>query len=236
MGKDECTTHIEQDIHWGDCVCSPPCAVFTENTKYNIKENGSQSGSIEEESSFICRMCIPAGARTMKSKIKCDAGEFNTLKNFKLGYGCTCCCPLEHRPEVKVMKGESVIGHVIQPCCPQWLCQIALDLYKGEHIEAEKKMFQIKKCCCNCHMLFGKMCGCCVDMCDSLEFGVHDEKGPSVKLYKKYFGFINECCNMADKYLAKCPSDGNEKAIFLSAIHFIDLMFFENNYYCCGGI
>lgn len=57
------------------------------------------------------------------------------------------------------------------------------------------------------------------------------------ELYKHYNGFINECTNMADKYLLKWGSGGDdEKAVLLSALHFIDLMWFENNYWACGGI
>ena len=42
---------------------------------------------------------------------------------------------------------------------------------------------------------------------------------------------------MADKYLLKWGSGGDdEKAVLLSAVHFIDLMWFENNYWAAGGI
>lgn len=83
MGKDDCAISVEQDIHWGDCVCPTPCAVFTENTMYQIKENGHNVGHMAEESSFICRMCIPAGARTLRNHIKLPGGqEYHGLKNF----------------------------------------------------------------------------------------------------------------------------------------------------------
>ena len=42
---------------------------------------------------------------------------------------------------------------------------------------------------------------------------------------------------MADKYIFEFPTvDDDEKAIFLAAIYFIDLLYFENNYNGCGGI
>lgn len=70
-------------MHWGDCVCPVPCSVFTENTKYVIKDNNVSCGHIEEESSFICRMCIPAYARTQVSKIKVPGGgDYIGVKNF----------------------------------------------------------------------------------------------------------------------------------------------------------
>jgi len=102
---------VEQEVHWGDCVCAPPCAVFTENTAYYVKEGNDVKGHIKENSSFICRMCIPAGARTMKSEIKIDGTEYVGVKDFRLGYACQwCCC---ERPEITVRKNDKVVGTVI---------------------------------------------------------------------------------------------------------------------------
>jgi hypothetical protein len=235
MGKDDCKIELSQDIHWGDCICPVPWAVFTENTRYEIKDGGKTAGSLEEESSFICRMCIPAGARTLKNTIKLPGGaEYHGLKNFQLGYACPCCCTM--RPDIIVQKGESVVGAVVQPCCPAFLCKMELDLYKGEGREENHKLCKIKKCCCNCHTLFGKACGCCLAGAATLTFEVTGN-GTSPELHKHYNGFINECTNMADKYLLNWGSGGDdEKAIFLNAVHFIDLMWFENNYMACGGV
>jgi hypothetical protein len=42
---------------------------------------------------------------------------------------------------------------------------------------------------------------------------------------------------MADKYYLNWGQGGDdEKAIFMNAVHFIDLMWFENNYMAAGGI
>lgn len=236
MGRDDCHASMEQEVHWGDCVCPPPVAVFTENTRYDLKENGHTNGHLEEESSFICRMCIPAGARTLKHDIKVQGTEYKGKKNFQLGYACACCC--KHRPDVVLYKGESIVGSVQQPCCPQWLCKMHLDCYKGETRDENSKLWTIVKCICNCHTLFGKECGCCVDACSHLKFDTHGHNGAKEpELYKVYNGFINECCNMADKYIFTWPSGGtDERAIFLSAIHFFDLMYFENNYWSAGGV
>jgi len=112
-----------------------------------------------------------------------------------------------------------------------------LDLYKGEGREEGHKLWKIKKCCCNCHSLFGKVCGCCIAGAALLTFDITATQGSAPELYKQYNGFINECCNMADKYLINWQSAGDdEKAIFMNAVHFIDLMWFENNYGAMGGI
>jgi hypothetical protein len=42
---------------------------------------------------------------------------------------------------------------------------------------------------------------------------------------------------MADKYNVNFASeDDDEKAIFLSAVQFIDMLYFENNYWGSGSI
>lgn len=42
---------------------------------------------------------------------------------------------------------------------------------------------------------------------------------------------------MSDKYLINWSGAGDdEKAILMNAVHFIDLMWFENNYGAMGGI
>jgi hypothetical protein len=111
-----------------------------------------------------------------------------------------------------------------------------LDLYKGEGREENHKLWKIKKCICNCHTLFGKVCGCCVGATSSVAFELTGN-GTVPELHKTYNGFINECCNMSDKYLINWGSGGDdEKAILLNAVHFIDLMWFENNYFAAGGI
>jgi hypothetical protein len=57
-------------------------------------------------------------------------------------------------------------------------------------------------------------------------------------LQKEHFNCVNECFTMADKYNFNLPSqnDDGHNAIFMAAIQFIDMMFFENNYWGDGGI
>ena len=63
-----------------------------------------------------------------------------------------------------------------------------------------------------------------------------DQKAPGA-LLKAHFGAFNECFTLADKYLFEFPTvNDDEKAIFLAAIYFIDLLWFENNYNGSGGI
>ena len=137
-----------------------------------------------------------------------------------------------------VKKGGSVVGSVVQPCCPMYLCKLQLDCYKGEGRDAGDLLWTLKKCCCNCHMICGKSCGCCCSPAATMEVSVTDKNGSNVgALEKAYFGLVNECFTMADKYNFDFPSgDADEKAIFLAAIEFMDLMFFEMNYLGGGGI
>ena len=108
-----CPVTVEQEVHWGDCVCSPPCAVFMENTRYDIKENDNNCGSIEEDSTYVCKLCIPPGARTMKSIIKVGDEKFIGKKNFQLGYVLHWCCDkCGHRPDIVVYKDQSIVGSV----------------------------------------------------------------------------------------------------------------------------
>ena len=72
-------------------------------------------------------------------------------------------------------------------------------------------------------------------MCNHLTFDIEGDS--SAKLHKVYNGLINECCNMADKYSLNYPEGGRgEKATFLAAVHFFDLLFFENNFAVVGGV
>ena len=106
MGFKDCPVTIEQEMHWGDCACAPPCSVFMENSRYDVKEGGSVTGHMQEESTYVCRLCIPPGARVMKSNIKVGGDEFVAKKNFQLGYILPCCDSCGHRPDVVVHKDE----------------------------------------------------------------------------------------------------------------------------------
>lgn len=60
-------------------------------------------------------------------------------------------------------------------------------------------MWTLKKCCCNCHTLFGKVCGCCSRAAGIMTFDCIGENGSNApELHKVYNGFINECISMAD--------------------------------------
>ena len=85
-----CNVTIEQECHWGDTLCGYPF-VFMENSKYFLKENDQVKGHIIEDSSYACRLFIPANMRSGRSKIKTPGGEFDGEKLFKLGYYCPCC-------------------------------------------------------------------------------------------------------------------------------------------------
>jgi hypothetical protein len=54
---------------------------------------------------------------------------------------------------------------------------------------------------------------------------------------KEYNGCCNEAFTMADKYNFEMPSNNDdENAIFLAAMQFIDMMYFEENYCGFGGV
>ena len=139
------------------------------------------------------------------------------------------------RPDIIVSRDQKIIGSIEQPCCPYYLCRMEINGYLGETRDESARLFNIRKCCCNCHTLFGKECGCCLGMAATMSFDVMSQSG--VELHKQYNGFINECTNMADMYLANWDGlDDDGKALLMNAVHFIDLMWFENNYFACGGI
>eukprot|EP00349_Pseudokeronopsis_sp_Brazil_P000515 CAMPEP_0202965162 /NCGR_PEP_ID=MMETSP1396-20130829/9233_1 /ASSEMBLY_ACC=CAM_ASM_000872 /TAXON_ID= /ORGANISM="Pseudokeronopsis sp., Strain Brazil" /LENGTH=173 /DNA_ID=CAMNT_0049687795 /DNA_START=223 /DNA_END=744 /DNA_ORIENTATION=+ len=173
----------------------------------------------------------------MENTVKLPSGgEYNGLKNFQLGYACQCLWCDQFRPDVIVNKGESVVGAIVHPCCPQYLCRYEVQTYKGEGREEGHKLWTIKKCCCNCHTLFGKACGCCIAAAATLTFDIMGN-GSIPELHKQYNGLVNECCNMADMYLLNWDGvDDDAKGILMCAVHFIDLMWFENNYGAGGGI
>ena len=147
-----------------------------------------------------------------------------------------CCC----RPDVIVKKESGdIVGSVELPCLPPYLCKIELKVYTGANRDAGSHLWTIKKCCCNCHTLFGKACGCCLGAAQTMDLEVLDSKGAATKgkIQKQYNGLVNECFNMADKYGFDYPSDSDdEKALFLAAIQFLDMLFFEYNYWGEGNI
>ena len=229
---------IEQEIQCGDCVCPPPCAFLTKNNVYHLKEGETEIGKLEEDSSCFCRcICVPS-IRTSTNKITVNGCEYSGEKGLRLSYCCPWfCC---NRPDVIVKKGDTVIGSVEKPCYPHFVCKMEINCYKGADRTENSLLWTIKKCDCNCHSLFGKTCGCCIDGAKYLDFEI--VAGPAANgrvgfLQKEHYGVVNECFTMADKYNVDFHNDDNdEKAIFLAAIQFIDMLYFECNYYGIGSI
>lgn len=150
-----------------------------------------------------------------------------------------CCC----RPDVVIYDaGEKIVGSVEQPCYPNFWCKYEVHCYKGDGRNESDLLWKISKCVCNCHTLFGKNCGCCSDCAKFLDFQVEPKAAAANKhimgaLQKEHFGCLNECYTMADRYNFNLPSaDDDVNAIFLAAIQFLDMMYFENNYWGVGGI
>lgn len=134
-----------------------------------------------------------------------------------------------------VERNGKVVGSVEMPCCPSYVCKLEVKCYRGDKRDDSSEFATISKCACNCHMMYGKACGCCFGPAQTMVFNV-TPSGPGY-LDKEHFGLVNECCNMADKYNLDYPTnDADEQAVYLAAVHFIDLLYFENNYYGQGGI
>jgi len=47
-------------------------------------------------------------------------------------------------------------------------------------------------------------------------------------------GCCVECCSAGDKYHFTLPSNPDEAAVFLAAVQFLDMLYFENPWGCCG--
>ena len=186
---------------------------------------------------------MPA-TRTSVNTITFNGLEYTAVKEFRCAYllpfSWFCCC----RPDITVLKGGKIIGTVEMPCYPEFVCKLEVNCYKGESRDEASKLWTLKKCICNCHTMFGKQCGCCADCAKYMDIeispGAAGQNAIHGKLQKEHFGCVNECYTMADKYNFDCPSQNpDENAIFIAAVQFIDMLYFENNYsllYGHGGI
>ena len=123
------------------------------------------------------------------------------------------------------------------PCGPSCCGKMEINVYKGDMRTEADLLWKIKKCAINCHSCFGKQFGGCCDCAGYLTFEIQGNQKVAGSLVKAHYGGFNECVTLADKYIFEFPTvDDDEKAIFLSAIYFIDLLWFENNYNGSGGI
>jgi hypothetical protein len=206
-----------------------------ENNKYAIKEDGHQVGSIVEDSECMCRTLVPAKQRSAKNTIHFNNQYYETFKEYRLAYCCEALC--SHRPDVIIQRNGATIGTIEMPCCAKYIHKMEINCYKGDMRTPADLLWNIKKCKINCHAIFGKMWGGCTDCAGYMSFDIAGQQKVQGALIKAHFGGFNECFTMADKYIFEFPTvDDDEKAIFLAAIYFIDLLYFENNYNGSGGI
>lgn len=225
---------LVQEIQLGNCAYKPPCLLFADNNRYYIKEGGQTVGVIEEKSEKMCRVILPAPQRAGTFTIKFNGLEYTAQKCYRLGShdSCQCLCCDRHRPDVIVRQGERVVGSVMLPCCPQFICKMALTCFRGEAREEQDMFCKLSKCAINCHCMYGRQFGFCCDCARYMVFNV-DGEGNGY-LNKEHNGLINECVTVADKYNFEFPSSRpDDMAIYLSAIVFADMLWYEDNY--CGS-
>ena len=55
---------------------------------------------------------------------------------------------------------------------------------------------------------------------------------PKETLVKIHSGCYTECCTASDRYEATLPPSEVDAALFLAAIQFIDMLYFENPWGC----
>ena len=124
------------------------------------------------------------------------------------------------------------------PCCPFVLCRFELNVFEGPSKDPAALLWKMQACQMNCHTCCGKQYGCCCDVAKRMNIDIFDKHDRKIGNFEKeYFGLVNECFNHADKYNFDYPSTKPEHmAIFLSAIAFIDMLYFENNYCGAGGV
>lgn len=107
-----------------------------------------------------------------------------------------------------------------------------LKLYRGENREAQDLFCNINKSKVTCHCISGRLAGQCCDCAKYQVFGVEAEGNGY--LDKEHNGVINECLTNADRYNFEFPSSRpDDMAIYLAAIVFADMLWYEDNY--CGS-
>ena len=92
--------------------------------------------------------------------------------------------------------------------------------------------------CCKNHLSYGKCCGACWDCAKLYNIPIVNDQMEDVGFLQKFHngGWI-ECFTMADRYNIDFPSDDIElQALFLAAVEFIDMLYFEFNYLGIGVV
>ena len=139
-------------------------------------------------------------------------------------------------PHVKVKKNGNIIGTVTQDCSPSYLCKEQVSIHKGgDAATPENKIMTIKKCFINCHNCCATpSCGSCGK---ELHFEILDKGGQvktDVSITKVHAGCCMECFSAGDMYKFKPPHDADEAALFIAAVQFIDMLYYENPWSCSG--
>ena len=188
---------------------------------------GNAAGTITEDNNYLCqKLCHPA-ARAYTATIELPGGgSYKVDRPFSLG--SFCLLPM-CQPEVKVFEGTTHIGTITQVCCPAYLCKFEVDIHKGTEVADATRIMKIRKCGINCHTCCAvSTCGICGK---ELEFEIEDGQGQAksdVALKKIHSSCLYECCTAGDLYQFTVPSDKQEAALFIAAVQFMDMLYFEN--------
>ena len=171
--------------------------------------------------------------RSYEAEIIPRPGTMYTAKRDWAWAACCPACPC-WMPEVKVFDGSGkLIGVVKQECPTVYMCLYMVCMFKADS-EGKLSLFKIfKRCAINCHSCCSVLC--CGSAGKELNFdvgkyakGMKWEKHEGETFKKVHSGCWRECCTGADNYEMTLPADNGEAALYLSALQFADMLFFEN--------
>ena len=210
------------------------CGLFHDQNKYEIIDAMKQQPVyvIQEESSILYRctplLHCPPPARPYKSTIT-QVGAQPIARNER---PCKCTIYCICRPEVIVTDAAGAqLGRCFNPCLPLFCCNMRVQVF--DKLDAHQ--YDIHLCVCNFHVL----CECCAGPCAEteikIEAGDAGNQAFMPQTLKKYFSsFGRDCFSPADEYEFDVPDEWGPEpwALFLSALQFFDMLFFEESCVC----
>ncbi|VDI73163.1 phospholipid scramblase 1-like isoform X2 [Mytilus galloprovincialis] len=187
--------------------------------RYSVENASGQRAYFAQEESECCNRICCGPNRGFQMHITMNDGRevIKCEREFKCCAGCCWCANGDHcgwEMTVEAPPGN-LIGYIRQQGS-KWKMNLAL--YDANRV----KLYDIWSKCCPI------FCVCCID---DINFYVHDVKSGnrlSPRIYKKWAGWVRECCTRADLLVCEFPGmDVKEKALFVCACFMIDVMVFE---------